>query len=249
MISRVLVTGAAGFLGRAISVRLAGEYRVRLFDVEPGPCPAGAEWFAGDVSSPEAVRRACAGVDAVVIAHMAPNRPGVYDSPPVPFSVNVTGTALVFAEAAAAGAKRVVLISTAGVVHAALKAGTFLTPELPPSPLILYGLTKALQEQVASYYSRTAGLPVAVLRPSAIIDEETLTDKYGKRWPAANWQMIDPRDIATAASAALRLPDLGFEVFHLFGHPSADSHADAARARERLGWKPRHDFSRWPQEP
>jgi len=132
------------------------------------------------------------------------------------------------------------------VLSVDFQAGRFLSPDLPATPLSLYGLSKAGQELIADYYHRTTGVPIAVLRPASIIDEDTLKDKYGGARTEAEWHFVDPRDIAGAALAALRLPDLGYEVFYVCGPRDADGHADTARTRIRLGWQPQHDFSRWP---
>jgi hypothetical protein len=46
----------------------------------------------------------------------------------------------------------------------------------------------------------------------------------------------------------LRLPDLGCEVFYVLGHPDAFEHADMVRTRDRLGWTPQHDFTKYPRD-
>jgi nucleoside-diphosphate-sugar epimerase len=244
---RVLITGAAGFLGRALAAVLAEENETRLFDIAAPSDASGSEWMTGDVSDPAAVATACAGMDAVVISHMATNRPEIYGDPRVPFDVNVKGTAFLFASAVAAGVKRVVLISSCAAVSADFRAGKYVSRDLPPTPVGLYSLTKAEQELIAHYYYRNHQMPVAVLRPASIMDEDTLLDKYGNKKPAANWHFVDPRDIAHVAAAALKVPDLGYEIFYMFGPAEAQAHADVAYTTTRLGWKPRHDFSRWPQ--
>ncbi|RII16024.1 NAD(P)H azoreductase [Streptomyces sp. YIM 130001] len=66
----VLVTGAAGHLGREIVVRLrARGVRVRgLVRREPGAAPPlGVAWAVGDLTDRAAVRAALAGVDAVLL--------------------------------------------------------------------------------------------------------------------------------------------------------------------------------------
>jgi nucleoside-diphosphate-sugar epimerase len=244
---RVLITGAAGFLGRALAAVLAEENETRLFDLVAPGAVKGHEWMTGDVTNPDDVARACAGMEAIVISHMAPNRPEIYGDPRVPFDVNVKGTAFLFASAVAAGVKRVVLISSCAAIAADFRGGKYVSRDLPLAPVGLYSLTKAEQEVIAQYHYRNSRLPVAVLRPASIMDEDTLLDKYGQKKPAATWHFVDPRDIAQVAAAALKVPDLGYEIFYMFGPAEAERHADVAYTRDRLGWKPRHDFSRWPQ--
>lgn len=249
--SRVLITGAAGFLGRALLDEFKGAgVPVRAFDVvSVADRPSdGVEMVTGDVSDAEAVDRACAGCDAVVLAHMAPNRPGAYAGAGTPFDVNVKGCALLLESAVRQGLRRAVLISSISVVEGHRSADRKLTRDLPPWPTSLYGLTKTLQEEIALYHHRQSGLPVAVLRPAYVTDADSLTDKYGKRRPSVNWQFIDRRDVARASLAALRVPALSFGRYFVHGHPGAAERMDVEAARAELGWSPRHDLSAYPND-
>ncbi len=247
MIQTVLVTGAAGFLGRHLVEGLTRSFGVRTLD--PHPLSSG-EHYQGSVTDRALLDRALEGVDAIVMAHMAPNKPGVYDEVALPFEVNVTGTTLLYEAAVRHGIRRVVLISSLSVIQAAEREGKYLSSAVPLMPVSLYSLTKALQEQIAQYYYRKHGIATAALRPAYIcLDEGRLVDKYGRQPQTVNWLFIDPRDIATAAAAALRLPDLGFEPFVLVAGPDAGKHADVATVRNRLGWAPRYTFEDYPREP
>lgn len=243
--SHILITGSNGFLGRYLVEGLRSEFNVVGLDVEGDGT---SHSVRGSVSDPEIIERALEGVDGVVIAHMAPNHSGMYDTPEQPFDINVTGTASLLHAAARRGIKRHVLISSVSVVDGARRAGDFLSRDLPPSPVKLYGLTKTLQETTAKYYHRQYELEIAVLRPAYIIRGDTLEDKYEVRRPTVNWQAIDPRDIADAVRAALQLETLGYEIFHLMAGPGAEEKADIAYAADRLGWHPRYRFEEFPQD-
>ena len=141
-----------------------------------------------------------------------------------------------------------VLISSTSVVGGHMRKGNFLSRDLADYPNGLYALTKALQENIAKYYSEQNGMEVAVLRPAHICDEDNLVDKYGKQLAYANWVMIDPRDIAEAVRLALLAPDLNYETFYISGHIDAEAHADLKYTREFLGWHPRHTFDKYPRE-
>ena len=112
---KVLVTGAAGCLGRAAQARLvAGGHGVRGLDV--AAAPAGApEWVRGDLLAAD-LAAACAGCEAVLHLAALVHRPEITD-PAEYRRINVEGTRRLLEAAAAAGvpAARFVLSSTVGV--------------------------------------------------------------------------------------------------------------------------------------
>lgn len=244
--TRVAITGAGGFLGRALVTGLAPHFPLRLFDVIPLSPPTGSESIEGSVADLNSALKLCDGCSDLVIAHMATNRPEIYGTPAVPFDVNVKGTANLLHAATVHGLRRVVLVSSTAVVGEQMERGDFLTADLPLIPLkTRYGLTKALQEMTAQHFHRETGIPVSILRPGYICDEESLSDKYGKKRRTVNWQFIDPRDIAEAARLSIMLPNLKYDVFYMLGYPTAETRADIKHAREVLGWRPCHTFERY----
>lgn len=242
--SRILVTGGCGFLGRHLVDVLRSRYEVAPFDVRvPDSDPLAIQ---GSVTDAQAVDAAMEGVSGLVIGHMAPRQPGVYDSPEQPFAINVQGTAMLFDAAARHGVKRIVLISSISVVQASLAAGQFLDQGTPFAPDSIYGLTKVLQEQTAQYYHSRSGLEIAILRPAYICLGDNLEDKYGVRRPSVNWQFIDPRDIGRAALAAFQAAQMGCESYFLVAGPGAKDRTDVARTETGLPWAPEYRFDSFP---
>lgn len=238
--ARVVITGGSGFLGRYLVEALRPSFSVLSFDTKGSGNQR--DFCQGSVTDAVQVDRVLEGADALVIAHMAPRAPGVYDSPDVPFDVNVKGAALLLQAAVRHRLQRVVLISSSAVVNKYQVAGEFLHRDLPLGPDSIYGLSKALQEETARYYHAHHGLEIAMLRPAYISLGDTLVDKYGRRRESVNWQFVDPRDIAGAVLAALTVEELGCEAFYLMAGPGAEEKADVAHTMRRLQWEPSYRF-------
>ena len=178
-----LVTGGAGFIGSHLVEALVehGE-RVRVLDDfstgrrENLDAVAGhIELLEGDVADPETVERAVAGCDYVLHLAAIASVQASLKYPRRTQQVNVEGTLNVLEAARQAGARRVVLASSAAVYgdHTALP----LREELPPHPLSPYGASKTAGEAYCSAFHAGYGLPTVVLR---------FFNVYGPRQDPAN---------------------------------------------------------------
>jgi nucleoside-diphosphate-sugar epimerase len=146
---KVLVTGASGFVGRALVDEL--RHGDGAYEVHP------LERSDGDLADDGVAEAAVAETHPEVVVHAAA-RIGVIRSeeePQLALRSNLLATALV-ARAAAAHGARLVYVSTSDVYGAA-----FADEETPTAPASFYALTKWWGEQVAQLYA-PAGL--AVLR-------------------------------------------------------------------------------------
>jgi UDP-glucose 4-epimerase len=166
---RVAVTGGAGFIGSHLCAALLAEPGVSsvvvLDDLSAGTAPpaAGVEFVEGSILDPAATARALAGADAVV--HLAA-RSSVSDSmrdPVGTYRVNGFGSALVLDAAHAAGARLVVLASSAAV-YGQVEAVPVKEQALA-RPVNPYGASKLAAETYALAHQTAFGLPVLVLRP------------------------------------------------------------------------------------
>jgi len=112
MPASVLVTGANGFIGRALTERYRGAgVEVRGVDVHPDPARC---VVAGDIGDPDAWRDHLTGVEVVVhTAAIVSNNIAAERA----WCVNVVGTQRVLTAAAGAGVERFVQISTMGVAR------------------------------------------------------------------------------------------------------------------------------------
>ena len=164
----IVLFGGEGFVGRALSRRLAGGLApLRVVDRRPsvGPAPPGVEHVTADLAEPASLARAVEGGD--VLVHLASTSvPGTAGrDAPADAAANVAGGVALLEAAAAAEVGRVVFLSSGGAVYG--RAEAIPTPETHPlRPLGAYGAAKAAMEAYLSAYAAERGLAATVLRLS-----------------------------------------------------------------------------------
>jgi UDP-glucose 4-epimerase len=172
---RALVTGGAGFIGSHLvdALQDAGDEvtvvdRLRSHGNLDRAIERGARLVRADVTDVPAMREAFAAARPEVVFHLAAQidvRHSVED-PSMDAHQNVGGTAAVLGAARDAGARRVILASTAAVYGD--------PPELPITeataiaPLAPYGASKAAAEGYLELFSRAYGLSTLALRMSNV---------------------------------------------------------------------------------
>ena len=167
----ILVTGAAGFLGREVVRRLVEDGRsVRALDLLPdsGPAPAGVDRRTGDLMDPEVCRAAVEGVGAVVhtaaVQLRSPGCPRFRMEPY--FRRNAELTRRLLAASIAAGIERFVFVSS-DMVYGPPREGP-LREDRPTRPLGPYGRSKVASE-AHCHAARGQIAHLTILRPSVII--------------------------------------------------------------------------------
>ncbi|WP_081602033.1 MULTISPECIES: SDR family oxidoreductase [unclassified Thioalkalivibrio] len=169
---RVLVTGATGFVGGSVVAQLASEGRVPVAACRRSVAvPDGAELAVSPTLGPEADwRGALQGVEAVV--HAAA-RVHVMDEPEAdPLEafrrVNVEGTLRLARQAAEAGVRRFVFVSSVKVNGEETPTGQPFREADAPAPEDPYGVSKREAEDGLRALSAETGLEVVIIRPPLV---------------------------------------------------------------------------------
>ena len=181
---KVLVTGAAGNAGQAVTRLLADEgVSLRLADIAPPPdgVSGAGEFVRCDTRTPDDVRAAVAGMDAVIhlAAWHSAHQPPVSDA--TIFAVNVDGTFNVVQACREAGIQALVFASSMAYGWGGI-----------------YSVTKVIGEDLCRAFHEITGGAVAMLRYHAFVPGPYL--EYGARLLRNG---VDRQDVATATLAAL----------------------------------------------
>ena len=174
--SRILVTGADGFIGSHLTEELVRQgHAVRAFvlynsfnswgwleNCSPD-VKAKFEVFSGDIRDPHGVKIAM--MDCDVVLHLAAliAIPYSYHSPDTYVDTNVKGTLNVLQAARELGVKKVVHTSTSEVYGTARFVP--ITEEHPLQGQSPYSATKIAADQLAYSFFASFGVPVVIARP------------------------------------------------------------------------------------
>jgi uronate dehydrogenase len=228
---RILITGAAGGIGTLMRTRLARPDRVlRLLDIAPVPEPAGGEAVevvTGSVTDLDAMRAACAEVDAVIHLGGIPQEAPWADM----LEVNVNGTYVVLEAARRAGVPRVILASSNHAVGFHPLTDTPVPDYRFPRPDTYYGVSKAAMEALGSLYHDRYGLDVIAIRIGSLF-ERPQDERMLGIW-------LSPDDGARLFEAAIAVPAPGFRVVYgVSANTRGVLSLDEARS---LGYEPADD--------
>jgi nucleoside-diphosphate-sugar epimerase len=231
LMETVLITGAAGRIGRMLQARMPREGRtLRLLDVRPVEPAPGGEVVAASVTDLDAMVSACDGVDALV--HLG-GISGEADWAEIR-DVNIEGTFAAFEAARRAGVPRVVFASSNHAVGFQVQPDApdlEMPDDLPPRPDTFYGVSKVLGEALGTLYHDRHGLDVVCLRIG------TCADRPHDLRGLATW--LSPDDCARLVEAALACPEPGFRT--VWGVSANTRRVWSLDGGREIGYEPQDD--------
>lgn len=210
---RILITGTAGRIGRAIHVRLSPFHDIVGVDKSP----ASTVEVVGDITNTELLRRLCDGVDAIIhtAALHAPHVGLVSDNE---FErINYHATESLINIALARGVQNMVFTSTTALYGSASRLegrAAWIDENTIPEPISIYHRTKLAAEDLFHAASGESSLKTSIIRMSRCFPEPA---------PDMAWYRlsrgVDARDVAEAHALALETKsNNACETYIVSGH-------------------------------
>ena len=220
----ILLTGAAGTVGRFLRDELRDRYAIRLSDIKPVELLYDNETFIeADLTDLDAITKATEGVDGIIHLGGYP----VEGSWEAILDANIIGCRNLYEAARLNDAKRVVFASSNHTMGFYRRDQT-IDDNMTARPDSRYGVSKVFGEAMGALYADKYRLGVMAIRIGFVyirpIDVRRLSI----------W--ISPRDLAQLVSIGLEHPDLGYRVVYGMSD-NARAWWDNSSALD-LGYKP-----------
>lgn len=233
----VLVTGAAGRIGRRFTHLARERYRLRLLE-RPGLEDVGQaedEVVHVDLGDLAALTRACHGIDTVVHLAADPSPKATWDEL---ITANIRNTYHCLIAAKAAGCRRVVLASS---IHAV--SGYPVDRQVhasdPVNPGDLYGVSKCFGEALARYMAEQEELSAIAVRIGAFQSVASARDDAGFTMAGTFCSHDDCVQLFMRCVEDTRLQ---FAIVHALSD-NGHNRMDISQARELLGYAPRDSYA------
>ena len=219
---KILITGAAGAIGKILVKGLRDRYILRGFDRMPMPDLDDA--IVGELTDFAAVARAAQGVDAVI--HLAGNPSGAAPWEEILRS-NIVGTYHLFEAARQNGVRRVAFASRAGLL-APYPEEITRTVDMPPRPQSHYSISKIFGENLGYMYASQFGVECVCVR---------IGNVRADRPQAEHPHHLSHADLVRVFERAVVHPGVQYEL--VFGVSAGDWPLyDLEHGRRVIGYEP-----------
>jgi uronate dehydrogenase len=222
--TKVLLTGAAGNLGRVLSAGLADDYTLRLTDIVTAhEIPDGAIFRPADLADKDTVLALCEGVDAIVHFGAISKEASFEDI----LEANLRGTYHIF-EGARRNNARVIFASSNHAIgyH---ERGDAVSEDCHLRPDSYYGLSKAYGELLGRTYWAKHGVENACLRIGSCFAEPA------DRRQLHTWMSF--ADLTALVRCCLTADTLGHAVY--WGVSDNTGRWWSDMAGEQIGFRPK----------
>jgi uronate dehydrogenase len=232
---RILITGAAGRIGRTLREGLAGRYRLlRLLDIAPlGEAAAGEEVVRADIGDLAAMEATLDSIDCVVHLAGIPEE-DVWEKI---LPANIIGTYNVFEAARRRGARRIVFASTNHVVGFHPRERR-LDENVMPRPDTRYGASKAFGEALGRLYADKHGMSVACMRIGSF-QPRPQDERQLSTW-------ISPRDTVELVRCCIETPE--YHLLIVYGVSNNRDRRWFDTASRKIGYAPQDDAENFAAE-
>lgn len=238
---KVLLVGGSGLVGTCITPYLQGRHEIRVLDVKPPSHDV--EFVEGSIDDPAALRRALDGVDSFVTVVMKSGMGGFDRAHTVQqtvdnYTVNCLGLHLLLLTAQELGVTTGIHTGTMSA-HNRAREHYCAEHSVPLDGPNVYGLTKALSEEICRYFAREFGMNLAVFRITGPSPRQRYLERR-RQPPVAGVVPTDEEDLANAYLAGLDFVQHGTNRFESFFIAGDEKHEiiNISKAEALLGWRP-----------
>ena len=169
--AKILVTGGTGFIGNELVKELSKRHKVTVFDRTIKHVIRGVKYIKGDITDIQQVRKAVKGNDyiyhlAAVLDETLPKK--------TLFDINVGGTLSILEACKEEKIKRLIYLSTVGVMG---DIEDQADEKYPYNPETNYEKSKAMAERAVLEYYKRYKLPVIIIRSALVYGPNQYTLK------------------------------------------------------------------------
>src|SRR5829696_3370957 len=236
---RVLVTGAAGNIGKYFAEHSHEKYELRIMvrqlDQRADALRPFGEVVAGELNDLAKLKEFCRDIDTVVHLAGDPDPGAAWASL---LEGNIVGTYNVFVAAKAAGCRRVIYASSIHAVSG-YPADVQVKTSEPVNPGDLYGVSKCFGEALGRYMAEQEGLSVIALRIGAFQPIEAAREE-GSIAMLDAW--VSQRDLNQLIERCIDVESIRFAILHGLSD-NRFKRLDISDARALVGYQPQDDLT------
>jgi uronate dehydrogenase len=230
----VLITGAAGYIGKFLREGFRDRYDLKLTDIRPAE---GEEILLADMGDMNAMLEVTAGVDAVVhLAAHATDKDFITELLPV----NIVGTYNVFEACRRNNVGRIVYASTNHVIDGYTK-DLYVTSDMAIRPDSMYAVSKQFGESLGCFYADRYGMSIVCVRIGSALPEDHPALRTARR-PLSTWLSVP--DLVQLFGRCIDTEGLTFEIFHGISG-NTRRYWDIYHAQRVLGYQPQDNAERF----